>query len=155
MRGANQQHDTGEVEREHREDLEDLEREEGRTREDYGTDTGRLQQQLGRNLTGYGIQQRRLGQDFRLNRHALSLAAARATQDRATQLSHAKREQGIYQTDVAGQAFYQAHQTNPDVIFPVPAAAAGALPHIPHTRARAPRAPGLGRAISYPRRRRY
>jgi hypothetical protein len=148
VRGANQAHDTGEVNRQHTEDVEDLLRREGRLRQDYGSDVGHLGDVTGRNLRDYAIQGRRLGQDFRSTQHALSLAALRANQDRATKLSHAKREQGIYQTDVAQQAFYQAHQTNPSIIYP---SSTGSF--APHTQSHAPRAPGVGRAISYPRRR--
>jgi hypothetical protein len=155
VRSANQGHDTSELEREHRERAEELARREGRIRTDYGTDIGHLHDSLGRSLTDYGIQSRRLNQGTRREAHQLSLAALRANQDRATALSHAKREQGIYQTDVTQQEYFQAHQTNPNVLFPVPSAAGGLSTGAPHVHAPPHPRVGLGRAISYPRRRPY
>lgn len=155
VRSANQGHDAGELARQHREDEEDIARNEGRDTQDYATQLAHLREQSGQQLAGYGIQARRLGQENRTSGHQLSLAALRASQDRATALSHAKREQGIYQTDVTQQEYFAAHQSNPNVLFPVPAAAAGALPHLPHAHAPALPRTGLGRAVSYPRRRPY
>lgn len=155
VRAANQGHDTSELDREHRERAEAIARSEGRATEDHATQLAHLHEQSGQQLTGYDIQARRLGQENRQGRNQLSLAALRANQDRATALSHAKREQGIYQTDVTQQEYFQAHQTNPNVLFPVPAAAAGSLPHLPHAHAPALPRTGLGRATSYPRRRPY
>lgn len=162
VRAANQGHDTAEVNRQHTEGLEDLARREGRLQQDYGTSMGRLGEGLSRRLTDYGIQGQRLGQSTRTAAHALSLAAHRANVDRLTKLSHAKREQGIYQTDVTQQAYYQAHQYNPSLIYPKPAATFGVggggantprpYPHVP----RAPRGPriGVGGGIISPQRRR-
>jgi hypothetical protein len=124
VRGANQTYDKGIVDQANQRFLESNALAEQRAREDYGTRSGLIQQGLGRDLTAYGLQSYRLGQEERSQRNKLALAIQRATKDRHTTLSHAKREYGIYATDVAEQAYYQAHQLNPNIVFPTPAAAA-------------------------------
>lgn len=160
VRGANVAFDTAEVDAVRQRQVEDLARREGRLREDFGTSEEELGEGLDRQLDAYGIQGRRMGQEGRTQFNALKLAALRAGQDRATKISHAKREQGIYSTDVAGQAFYQAHQMNPKIVFPTPAAAAGPRPGrirqpsigaglpAPDLRAQPPRTQAVGRAVS-------
>lgn len=158
--GANQAFDRQGIDTMHQRGLEDLARREGRIRSDFGTEENLLGQDLGRRLTAYGIQGQRLGEEGRTQFHALSLAALRAKQDRETKLSHARREQGIYSSDVAQQAFYQAHQLNPNIQFPTPSAATAAgigahprpprQPHppAPHVHDPVPKPPGLGPAMS-------
>lgn len=142
---------------------------EQRAREDFATRSGLVGQGLERQLAGYDIQGHRLGEEAQTQRNKLKLAQLRAGTDRQTSLSHAKREYGLYSTDVASQAYYQAHQNNPHIIFPVPSAAPGVpkppsapgapgAPHIgsaihyPHVGNPVSRAVGLGRGVSRPRR---
>lgn len=147
VRGANERWDRSGVDTAHQRQLDAIALAEGRDTEDFTRQSGLISQDLGRQLTGFGIQDRRLGQEARTQQNKLSLARFRATQDRQTALSHAKREYGIYSTDVAQQAYYQAHQLNPNIIFPVPSAAAGLAPGA-H-----PAGPAIGRglpAVHYP-----
>jgi len=128
VRGANQAYDKSGVDTIHTRREEDLAQQEQRDREDFATQSGLIDQGLNRDLTGYGIQDFRLGKEQESQRHRLALGIARAHLDRQTSLSHAKREYGIYATDVAQQAYYQAHQLNPHILFPTPAGAAGGHP---------------------------
>lgn len=158
--GANQVYDRQGIDTMHQRAVDDLARREGQVRTDFGTEENLLGQDLGRRLTEYGVQGHRLGVEGHTQLHALSLAALRAKQDRETKLSHARREQGIYTSDVAQQAFYQAHQLNPNIRYPIPSAATAAgggahprqprQPHppAPHVHAPVPQAPGLGPAMS-------
>lgn len=161
VRTANQAFDRGNVDTGHARSLFDLARSEDQARRDYGTQRGHIQTELERQLGQYDTAGTRLGQDTLTARHQLSLAALRAAQDRATKLSHAKREQTFYQTDVTGQAYFQAHQNNPNILFPTPAAAGGTsgahpsaggtfAPHVGHPVYHI--GVGTGRAVSYPRR---
>lgn len=126
VRGANEAYDRGGLDTSHQRALSALGLDERRTNEDYGRRLGLLDTDLGRNLTDLGIRKFRLGQEGRTQRRHLLLDAFRNRQDRRTGLSQAKREYGIYATDVAQQAFYQAHQLNPHILFPHPAGTPGA-----------------------------
>lgn len=168
VRGANQAYDKQGLDLVHERSLQDLAMQEGRAREDFGTNEQQLQQGLDRELTGSRIQGQRLGQEGHTQFNALHLAALRAAQDRATKVSHGRREEGLYATDVTSQAYYQAHQQNPHILFPTPAAAAGSpaptAPHphrpaisggaafVPHVHHPVPGGVGLGPARSRPRR---
>lgn len=173
VRGANQAYDKSGVDTVHTRHEEDIALQEQRDRENFATQSGLIDQGLNRDLTGYGIQSYRLGKEQQSQRHKLALDIARAHIDRQTQLSHAKREYGIYASDVAQQAYYQAHQMNPHILFPTPSAAAHLGTGAPHPaiaagrplvgvgpahpfypRASKPliRTVGLRPAVSYPRR---
>lgn len=143
VRGANQSADKSEVDTAHRRAEEALALEDARTREDLARRLGLVDEGLGRELTGYGVQAHRLGLDQRTQRNRLHLEAARNRLDRRTNLSHAKREYGIYATDVAQQAYYQAHQLNPNIIFPSSAAGAPGAPR--------PHRPAIGGGLTAPR----
>ena len=118
VRGANQRYDKSGIDLSHARDLEDLASREGRIREDYGSNVGRAGDLLARALGGYDTQGNRLTQDTKRGVNALHLAALRSKQDRTTKLSNTKREQGIYEQDAAQQAYFQAHQLNPSIVFP-------------------------------------
>lgn len=170
VRGANQAYDKAGVDQVHQRAEEDIALQEQRDRENFATQSGLIDEGLQRDLTGYGLQSYRLGKEQQAQRHKLALGVARAHIDRQTQLSHAKREYGIYASDVAQQAYYQAHQMNPHILFPTPSAAAhlrrpsvgvghpllgvgAARAFIPHTAAKPlARSVGLRPAVSYPRR---
>lgn len=128
VRGANQAYDKGLVDTSHARSLAALALAEGRTREDFARRSGLIDENLGRDLTRFGIQRYRLGQDLRTQRAGLRRDLFRGRHDRRDTISKAKREYGIYVTDVAQQAYYQAHQLNPNIVFPVPAAAGGGHP---------------------------
>lgn len=169
VRGANQAFDKGLVETAHNRQLAALALSEGRVREDFGTRSGLIDEGLSRELSALGIQGHRLGLDARTQRGQLRRDLFRGRHDRADTISKAKREYGIYATDVAQQAFYQAHQLNPNIVFPIPSAAAGLAGggHGPAigggVRARRPGAvankaiggAGVGGRRAYPRRPRY
>lgn len=126
VRGANQAYDKQGVDLAHTRSLEDFARSEARLREGFGEGQADIARGLDRELTGNAIQGRRLGTEGRTQFKALHLAALRAYQDRLTKISHGKREQALYATDVAAQAYYQAHEKNPHILFPTPAAVGGA-----------------------------
>lgn len=143
VRGANQAYDKGGIDTAHRRAEEALALQEGRTREDYTLRSGLLGEDLERELTGLGIQQHRLGLEGRTQNRRLRLDALRGRQDRRTAVSQGIREYGIYATDLAQQAYYQAHQLNPKILFPVPSAAAPAVP-------RRPRKPAVSGGVAAP-----
>lgn len=147
VRGANQHWDQGILDTARSRFLSANALAEQRAREDFATRSGLINRDLGRELTGYGIQDYRLGQELRTQRKKLALGIGRATKDRHTQISHAKREYGIYATDVAQQAYYQAHQLNPSIVFPGPSGPGA--PVAPSHHAAAPRGPAIGGAIGY------
>ncbi len=118
VRGANLSHDKGAVDLSHLRDVQDLLRREGRLTEDYGTNLGRLQTEQDRRLLDFGVRGRRVHQDTSTALHTLARTAQRSRRDRELEVSKAKREQGIYATDVSEQAFYQAHKENPNLVFP-------------------------------------
>lgn len=159
VRAANQAYDRGGIDQQNARRVEDLNRREGRVREDYGISSGRLEEELARRLLGYDIQGGRTRQDFRTEFNALGRAAQRAEKDRFDKLSRAKREQAFYQVDVGKQAYYAAHENDPSLIFPggagtggpgtAPQAGGNGGTTAPGTRVRPPRAAvGTGRAIS-------
>lgn len=141
VRGANQAYDKGLTDTSHARAVAALNLADRRTREDYANRMGLVDQGLQRDLTRFGIQRHRMGQDLRTQRAALRRDLFRGLHDRHDTISKAKREYGIYVTDVAEQAFYQAHQLNPNIVFPVPAAAGGGAPHPAD-----PTAPAIGGA---------
>lgn len=174
VRAANQGYDKSQVDLEHERHLADIGQQEGRVRENFDVNSGQIDQSLGREMTGLDIQGRRLGLQGRTQFKGLVHAALRADKERATTLSHAKREQALYSTDIASQAFFAAHENNPHILFPTPAATAGPpspartpgrirqpgvgvggpAPAVSHPHANAPiaRGVGLGPGVSRPRR---
>jgi hypothetical protein len=118
VRAANQGHDKANIDLSHQRSEEDFATREGRLREDYAGDVARSQEGFGRQQTAAGININRAGDAATRQQHALSLAALRAAQERATKASHAEREQGIYETNAGEDAYYEAHQLHPNVQFP-------------------------------------
>lgn len=177
VRAANEAWDKGILNTQHGRFLAANTLAEQRDREDYARNQGLIGQNLGRDLTGIGIQDYRLGLEGREQKRKLRTDIQRGTADRHRTISHAKREYGIYATDVAQQAYYQAHQLNPNIQFPVPSAAGGggggpagsgggpgapshhapaigvgAPVHFPHVHNPVSRGIGLGRSRAYARR---
>lgn len=132
VRGANQAHDKSNIDLSHQRAEEDFATREGRLRQDYEGDVARSNEGFGRQQTAAEININRTNQGARRQVNALTLAALRAAQERATKASHAEREQGIYETNAAEDAYYEAHQLHPNVQFP-----GGTSPHTatqsPHT----------------------
>lgn len=118
VRAANAGHDKGIIDLGHLRETQDLLRREGRLEQDFGRDSTRLQTEQDRQLAGFNIGEHRAHQATNTALRGLVHAAHQAREDRAIKLSHQKREQGIYATDVAEQAYYQAHKENPNVLFP-------------------------------------
>lgn len=118
VRAANQKQDRDRLAVEHLRRIVDIGTSRIRAFQDRDTRLAAIQQGLGRELDRYGIGERRARQDTRAGLNALTRAAHRATFDRYDKLSKAKREQGIYAQDVAEQAYFQAHQNNPNILFP-------------------------------------
>lgn len=139
VRGANQAFDKGNVDLSHQRSEEDYATREGRLREDYGGDVARANEGFGRQQQEAGVNIGRAGQAAVRSQHALTLAALRAAQERATKASHAEREQGIYETNAGEDAYYEAHQLHPNVQFP-----GGSDPHVPT------QGPHVGNAIPAP-----
>lgn len=136
VRGANQRFDKSNVDLSHQRAEEDYATREGRLRQDYGSDVARANEGFGRQQTAEEINANRLGQTAHRDQHALTFAALRATQDRATKASHAEREQGIYEQNAAEDAYYEAHKLHPNIQFP-----GGSSPHTPT------RGPAIGNAV--------
>lgn len=161
VRAANQTFDRGEAQLSYNRFLDANALAERRAREDFASRSGLIDEDLGRQLTALGVQRFRLGRETGTQKRQLRRDLLRSVADRHTLLSHAKREYGLYASDVSQQAYYQAHQLNPNIVFPIPAAAGGrpAAPRVPRGPAvgvggPAPLHPGVGRAIR-PRRRLY
>lgn len=118
VRGANQRFDKSNVDTSHERAEQDYATQEGRLRQDYEGNVGRAREGFDREQTAAGININRAGDAATRQQHALTLAALRASQDRATKASHAEREQGIYETNAAEDAYYEAHHLHPNVQFP-------------------------------------
>ncbi len=144
VRGANAAHDTGALDLQHSRAEADLAQRQARDTTDYATNQGLLQQGLNRQLFGYDTQGQRLGLEDRTQQHALGRQQFRAVQDRATELSHARREEGFFSVNSAQQAFYQAHKENPNILIPPPAALGSSAFGAPA----APRPPGPPRVAT-------
>jgi hypothetical protein len=156
VRAGNLVHERAPLDLSHQRAGQSLDLQEQRDRQNFGTASGRLAEGLARQQTAFGLEAGRSQQDTHTSLHALSLAAQRATTDRYNKLSQAKREQAIYSTDVAQQAYYQAHQNNPHILFPGGAPGGGGFngsahgnPAAPHVYNAVPLV-GLSSAKSFP-----
>lgn len=129
VRAANQAYERGEIDLERLRDVEDLNRTEGRERQDsrrsmrrLGISERRLRGDAGRALTDLARQRRtsgrRLGQDFRLDRRIDRREFGRDKFDRMEQASRAVREQAAFEQDITQQEFFQANQFDPTLKFP-------------------------------------
>lgn len=153
IRGANQAYDRQAIDTEHARALEDLARTEDRTRVDYGRDLRALDVNLARLVEQVGQQRQRSRQDFGAEARIDRRTFRRGMADRSEKLSRARREQGLYEPSVIEQMYFQAHQYNPKIRFPRPAALGSPMPG-----ARGPRSPRRGRrpgagGVTAPRRR--
>lgn len=115
---ANQAYDKGGVDQAHQRDEAALDTREGRDKENLTRQLDLTQEGLGRQLVEAAIRGHRLRQDTKAKKAQVALGVHRNTADRATELSRATREELSYQQHEAEQAYYQAHQNNPKIIFP-------------------------------------
>lgn len=128
---ANKAYEKGGVDQAHQRNEEALNTRQKRDEEDLSRQLDLSGEGLGRALTEAAVHSNRLHQEAQTKKQSLLLGQGRNDADRGTELSRAKREQALYAQDEAEQAYYQAHQLNPKIVFPTPASAGGAKPAVP------------------------
>lgn len=125
IRAANEEYDKTGIDTQHTRSLEDLAASEGRTREDFTTNSQALDLSLSRLGEHFRTAMHRGKQDFGTERRLERRRFRRGLADSSEKLSRAKREQGLYEPSVIQQEYFQAHQYNPHIRFPRPAALGG------------------------------
>jgi hypothetical protein len=125
VRTANQEWDRGAIDTEHARSLQDLATTEGRTTADYETNLRALDLSMSRLAQSFDVSRRRTRQNFGAEKRLDRRKLRRGLADSHEKLSRAKREQGLYEPSVIQQEYFQAHQYNPKIRFPRPAALGG------------------------------
>lgn len=129
VRGANQAFDKGNVDLGHQRNEEDFATREARDRADYERNVGLAGQELGRQQQTGQIEINRADQGATRQQHGLTHSWLHTLAENAANASHARREQGLYETNAAADAVYEANKLHPNAQLSIGGAPTGTAAH--------------------------